>query len=192
MVKNAIILLFTFGISVGISYSSQDYADSDPTMDTMERSLEINRHERLLARIAENDAAMSGFTTDGCSGGLSIGWKRLAAMVPEFAVQHGELPPWQECCVIHDRQYHVGGAGALSANESFEQRKAADFALKACVFDTGIRRSNALQDTYGLTADEVSDLYEVISELMYRAVRIGGVPCTNQPWRWGYGWLQCR
>ena len=34
--------------------------------------------------------------------------------------------------------------------------------------------------------------YEAISELMYRAVRIGGIPCTNQPWRWGYGWQQCR
>ena len=35
------------------------------------------------------------------------------------------------------------------------------------------------------------DLYAAIAELMYRAVRIGGIPCSGLPWRWGYGWPEC-
>ena len=30
-----------------------------------------------------------------------------------------------------------------------------------------------------------------IADLMYRAVRIGGVPCTGLPWPWDYGWPEC-
>ena len=160
-------------------------------MDATEQ-LEMDRHERLLTRIEGNGSAMKDFTTDGCSGGLSIGWEQLSARFPEFAVRHGEQPPWQECCVTHDRQYHVGGVGTSSASESFERRKAADLDLEACVVDTGVRRSAALRDIYGLTEGQVRGLYEVVSELVYRAVRLGGIPCTNQPWRWGSGWPRCR
>lgn len=188
----AIIFLIILSVTGTVLFITQDYGDPDPTMDAVERSLETGRHERLLARIAESDAVMSGFTTDGCSGGLSIGWEQFAARFPEFAVRHGALPPWQACCVIHDRQYHAGSAGTSSASESFERRKQADLDLKACVVDTGVRRSAALQELYGLTETQVRDFYEAISELMYRAVRVGGIPCTDQPWRWGYGWPRCR
>jgi len=30
-----------------------------------------------------------------------------------------------------------------------------------------------------------------IAEIMYRAVRLGGAPCTTLPWRWGFGWPKC-
>ena len=190
--KIAILLFIILSVTGGVSFSTQDYGAPNATMDAVERSLETSRHERLLARIAENDTAISDFTTDGCSGGLSIGWEEFAARFPEFAARHGELPPWQECCVIHDRQYHAGSAGTLSASESFERRKQADLELKTCVVDIGVQRSAALQDIYGLTEAQVRDFYEAISELMYRAVRVGGIPCTDQPWRWGYGWPRCR
>ena len=29
------------------------------------------------------------------------------------------------------------------------------------------------------------------ADMMYRAVRIGGGPCTGLPWRWGNGWPGC-
>ncbi len=191
-VRTAILSLIALGLVAGYSFITQNQSDPDPAVDAMERSLETGKHKQLLTRIAENDAILSDFTTDGCSGGLSIGWQQFAARVPAFADQHGQLPPWQACCVIHDRQYHAGGAGLSFATESFEQRKEADLALKACVTDMGAQRSAELQSLYGLTEAEVRDLYEVISELMYRAVRIGGVPCSHQPWRWGYGWPLCR
>ena len=188
--ETVILMFLTLGAMS--SAFAQDSVAPDPTMDAMERLLEMSRHERLLTRIAENDAAMNDFTTDGCSGGLSTGWEQMSARFPEFAVEHGEQPPWQECCVTHDRHYHAGGAGTLSASESFERRKEADLDLKACVVDTGVWRSAALQDSYGLSEAQVRGLYEAVSELMYRAVRLGGIPCTNQPWRWGYGWPRCR
>ncbi len=190
--KIVILLLLILIVTGGVLFFTQDYGAPDPTMDAVERSLETSRHERLLARIAENDAVISGFTTDGCSGGLSNAWEQFSARFPELEVRHGELPPWQECCVTHDRHYHTGGAGTLSASESFERRKQADLDLKTCVVDTGVRRSAAFQDIYGLTEAQVRGLYEVVSETMYRAVRLGGIPCTSQPWRWGYGWPQCR
>ena len=190
MIKTKVILLLVLGIAADNSLSDHGQTAS-PTVDAMERSLETSRHEQLLARITKNDTVMNKFTTDGCSGGLSAGWEQMAARFPEFAVQYGTLPPWQECCVIHDQKYHVGGAGGLSATESFEQRKAADLALKACVVKTGMQRSDILRDIHGLSENEVSNLYEIVSELMYRAVRVGGIPCTDLPWRWGYGWPLC-
>ena len=37
----------------------------------------------------------------------------------------------------------------------------------------------------------VETLYAANAELMYSAVRIGGIPCSALPWRWGYGWPEC-
>jgi hypothetical protein len=191
-IKIAIILVTTLALIGAALFLTRDHGAFLPSMDTMERSLETDRHERLLTRIAESDAVISDFTTDGCSGGLSKGWEQFTVKFPEFAAQHGDLPPWQECCITHDMQYHAGSLGALSANKSFDQRKAADVALKACVIDTGMKRLAAAEEIYGLTKAEVEDIYEIISELMYRAVRVGGMPCTTQAWRWGYGWPPCR
>ena len=185
-----ILFFLTLGATSGVL--AQDPAAPSPTMDAIERQLEMRRHQRLLTRIVENDAAMNAFTTDGCSGGLSSGWEQFSARFPELAVQHGELPPWQECCVTHDRYYHAGGAGSLSASESFERRKEADLELKACVVETGVQRSADLQDLYEMTEAQVTGLYEAVSELMYRFVRLGGIPCTDLSWRWGYGWPRCR
>jgi hypothetical protein len=179
-------------VFVAVVLVAQGEGAPDPTVDTIERGLELDRHKRLIARIAETDAVLSGFTTDGCSGGLSAGWENFADRFPEFAVRHGVLPPWQECCVTHDQQYHVGSAGTVSASESFEWRKQADLDLKSCVIQMGMQRSAELQKIYGLTESQVNDFYIAISELMYRAVRVGGIPCTDQPWRWGYGWPECR
>jgi hypothetical protein len=166
--------------------------ESAEAIDTTERKLETGRHEQLLSRISEADATMNSFTTDGCSGGLSLAWEQLSDRFPEFARTHGSRPPWEECCVVHDREYHAGGAAALSATESFDQRKDADLQLKACVTQVGIERSGALENIYGLSDKQIEDLYQTIADLMYRAIRLGGIPCTNQTWRWGYGWPKCR
>lgn len=162
----------------------------DPAVEAIERQLEVGRHAPLLARIAES--RLNEFSTDGCSGGLSAGWEQIAARFPEFAENHGQEPPWQACCVDHDRAYHSGGADSASPAQSFERRKAADLELSACVVETGIARSGELAALYGLTDAQIRALYLSVSELMYRAVRLGGIPCTDLPWRWGYGWPLCR
>lgn len=164
---------------------------TSPSMDAVERELEVSRHGQLLERIAIASEGLNGFTTDGCSGGLSLAWEQFSGQFPEFADNHGNLPPWQACCVAHDRAYHGGGRDAHSASESFELRRAADLALRACVLQVGTDRSEDLRALYGLTTDQVASLYESVGDLMYRAVRLGGVPCTAEPWRWGYGWPEC-
>lgn len=89
------------------------------------------------------------FTTDGCSGGMSALWRRLFK----------KNPPWEGCCVEHDRPYWKGGAR--------EQRKDADQRLMQCVARRG---------------------HPIWAALMYAAVRVGGHPYLPLPWRWGYGY----
>jgi hypothetical protein len=168
-----------------------DQIEVDATVDAIERQLEIKRHEKLLVRIAENDTTMTDFWTDGCSGGLSAGWDYLSDQFPDVKARHGEHPPWESCCEVHDVAYHEGGLGSESAADSFDQRKAADLELLSCVTKTAEQRSDELNDLYDLSESQVALLYKSIAELMYRAVRLGGIPCTNQPWRWGYGWPNC-
>jgi hypothetical protein len=168
-----------------------DQIEVDATVDAIERQLEVTRHEKLLARIAKHDTTMTGFWTDGCSGGLSAGWEYLSEQFPDLKARHGEHPPWESCCEIHDVAYHEGGLSSESAVDSFDQRKAADLDLLSCVTKTAAQRSDELNDLYNLSASQVALVYKSIAELMYRAVRLGGIPCTNQPWRWGYGWPSC-
>ena len=67
---------------------------------------------------------------------------------------------WCHCCVVHDLAYWRGGTS--------EERLAADLALKACVLKaTGS---------------------EVLAEVMFAGVRIGGGPHLPTSYRWGYGW----
>lgn len=67
-------------------------------------------------------------------------------------------PPWNDCCVEHDRAYWQGG--------SARKRRRADAALLACVATNG---------------------HPVWAILMWAAVRIGGHPYWPTRWRWGYG-----
>jgi len=171
--------------------AAEDQIEVDATVDAIERQLEVKRHEKLLARIAEHDATMNDFWTDGCSGGLSAGWEYLSEQFPDIKARHGEHPPWEGCCEIHDVAYHEGGLSSESAADSFNQRKAADLELLSCVTRTAAQRSDKLNGLYNLSDSQVVLLYKSIAELMYRAVRLGGIPCTNHAWRWGYGWPSC-
>ena len=160
-------------------------------MDQLERQLEMHHHKELLARQAMSDSTLAAFTTDGCSGGLSIGWEYLAEQIDGIREYHGTRPPWEDCCTAHDGPYHAGAATDATAEESFAARKQADLALLACVVETGNTRTAELSSEYGVSPATVHTLYSTIAELMYRAVRVGGVPCSGLPWRWGYGWPEC-
>jgi hypothetical protein len=60
------------------------------------------------------------------------------------------------------------------------------------VREVGNSRISHLRDAYGLSKKESVAIYRHISELMFLAVRLGGVPCTGLSWRWGFGWPSCR
>ena len=152
--------------------------------------LELWRHERLQDTRATEGATLAPFTTDGCSGGMSAVWQQVARWFPEFGAAHEQAPPWEACCVTHDRAYHLGGPDPAPM-ASYQARLAADRALRACVVETGVTRSAELQLRYGMSAAQVERAYEQFGQAMFSAVRLGGAPCSGLPWRWGYGWAQC-
>ncbi|WP_373636714.1 hypothetical protein [Yoonia sp. BS5-3] len=154
------------------------------------RWLEEPGHEALMSRIAEPGSALAPFETDGCSGGLSGAWRVVSARFPAFAAAHQAAPPWESCCVTHDRAYHNAGSAA-DISASFDARLAADRALEACVMATQATRRDELAATYNLTPDQIAWAYERIAGGMFAAVRLGGRPCTGLPWRWGYGYPAC-
>lgn len=150
--------------------------------------IELAGH-RALAR-TRAAAELAPFTTDGCSGGMSSVWALVAQTFPGFRLLHGAVPPWESCCVTHDRAYHSAGPDADPV-ASFTARFAADDALRVCVTHTAQSRGAELAEAYGMSEDEVVTGYRVISEAMFSAVRAGGAPCSGLSWRWGYGYPSC-
>lgn len=157
--------------------------------DQLGRGLELKAHAALMRQVALVKAPVP-FTTDGCSGGLSATWQSVAAYWPQFANDHKEQPPFEACCVSHDRAYHEAGS-ARSASESYDARLAADRELQACVIATGDRRSAELAIRYGVAEEQVKEAYALLAGSMYYSVRFGGGPCSGLGWRWGYGFDQC-
>jgi hypothetical protein len=168
-------------------------AQEPPSLvNDLEYKIEVGRHEQLLTVQRSTASSLAPFTSDGCSGGLSSSWIMISSLFPVLAKRHGERPPWEGCCVAHDRTYHKGGVSDSDAKSSFEMRRTADDQLRACVIKVGDDRMQFLMTEYGLDADEVVWLFGSISDVMYRAVRLGGAPCTGLPWRWGFGWPPCK
>ncbi len=141
---------------------------------------------RLAVLQAQAPSPPLPFTTDGCSGGLSAGWQHLAALFPALGRRFGERPPWEACCVAHDRAYWAG-----RAEGGYALRKQADGALRQCVLAMGDARAPRLAREYGLAEADVLAAWRAAAESMYWAVRAGGQACTPFPWRWGYGWPHC-
>jgi hypothetical protein len=168
---------------------AQDAGPKSP-LGRLEYVIEIGRHEHFV-KTRSTAAKATAFVSDGCSGGLSAGWELLSAHIPAFTRAHGETPPWEECCVAHDRLYHGGGPRSGDAKASFEARRQADEELRHCVAGYGEKRKASLAASYGISEGEVVILYRAVGDIMYRAVRLGGVPCSGLPWRWGFGWPQC-
>jgi hypothetical protein len=147
---------------------------------------ELKRLERLAAVQAERGNELAKFVSDGCSGGMSKGWDILAWYFPTFEQYFGNKPPWESCCVEHDRNYWRG-----EVVDGYEKRKQADEALKNCVSNTGRQMKENISSKLGVAPENVIAVFHIIADLMYRAVRIGGIPCSAYSWRWGYGWPPC-
>jgi hypothetical protein len=152
------------------------------------RAVELPAHRVLMETI--RGAALAPFETDGCSGGMSTIWRTIAVQFPDLAEVHGALPPWEACCEVHDFTYHRAG-DATEALASFEARKQADEALRACVVETGEQELPRIAAAFGVSEDLLRQTYRGIGDAMYLAVRFGGGPCSGLPWRWGYGYSGC-
>lgn len=160
------------------------------SLETLARSLELKTHEVLLAEITKSAAPPVDFTTDGCSGGLSATWQQVAGYWPGFAARYRKTPPFEACCVIHDRAYHAI-SGAQSAVASYSARLDADQKLRQCVARYGRDDTEQLAAAYGVSQEVLRAALEHLSQAMYYAVRFGGGPCSGLSWRWGYGYPSC-
>ncbi len=152
------------------------------------RAVEMPAHRALMAQV--EDAEPSDFATDGCSGGLSSSWRLVADTFPKLADLYEAHPPWEYCCVTHDRAYHAAG-GAVRANESFDARMKADDALRSCVKAHGDAHADEYAARYDMTPAQIRSVHSITAEAMYMAVRFGGGPCSGLPWRWGFGYPGC-
>lgn len=162
----------------------------DGTLETLQRNVERPGHRGLMTVIADPETTLAPFVTDGCSGGLSATWKVVADLFPDFEDAHNREPPWQACCLAHDRLYH-GAGGATAPEASFDARLSADEALRVCVVANGKERIPDLANLYDVSAEQVRLAYGAIGDAMFNAVRFGGAPCSGLPWRWGYGYPGC-
>jgi len=175
------------GLMAGSVSAGPVWAEDDSVFG---QALELPAHRALIAKRDRPGTGLSRFETDGCSGGLSEVWRLVADQFEGFAKAYESAPPWESCCVTHDRAYH-NGVNALDARASFAARLKADRILEACVADMGITRRDELAVVYDITPDQVESAYDIIGGAMYWAVRFGGAPCTGLPWRWGFGYPDC-
>ncbi|WP_051927645.1 hypothetical protein [Ruegeria halocynthiae] len=152
------------------------------------RSIEIPAHRALIAQ--RGDVELTPFETDGCSGGLSSSWRFVARTFPSFRALYEAHPPWEYCCVTHDRAYHNAGE-TTQASDSFDARLSADDTLRACVKQHGQDHAEDYADRYDMTPDQIRAAHSLTAQAMYTAVRLGGGPCSGLPWRWGFGYPGC-
>ena len=155
-------------------------------LDAVAESLERDQLTRLAAQQNRAGIQIAAFRSDGCSGGMSQSWGFLADTLPKFAAYAGTQPPWEHCCVAHDRDYWRG-----ETQNGFKKRERSDAQLRICVNATGEQRGAEIAQTLSLPQQEIVDMINLTSQLMYQAVRLGGGPCTGFPWRWGHGWPKC-
>ena len=158
----------------------------DEKLDQIERDLEVARYQGLAQVQADPHNRLTPFVTDGCSGGLSDGWRFLAKTLPAFKRKFGDRPPYEGCCVDHDRAYWRG-----ETVDGFDKRLQADKSLRRCVVNYGKAHRDEFAREFQLAPTTIERNFHIVAALMYRAVRVGGGPCTPFPWRWGYGWPPC-
>ena len=158
---------------------------ADILTNTMQR-LEQVQMGRLAQQQNRPAVVIAPFRSDGCSGGMSHAWRQLADVLPAFGRAAGDVPPWEHCCVEHDRFYWRG-----EAHNGYAKRLQADEALRACVRQTGLDMSDELSRRLDGSPAEIEQLFNVASDMMFQAVRLGGGPCTGLAWRWGHGWPPC-
>ncbi|MFS4582017.1 hypothetical protein [Phaeobacter sp. C3_T13_0] len=152
--------------------------------------MEYAAHQGLAQEIVAANAMPVPFVTDGCSGGLSAIWRQITG---DGSLDGG--PPFEACCVAHDRLYHnAAGIGRNTRERSAatghsDVNFAAASQLARLDADRDLRRcvETRLMDQSSVAAPTAT----TVAAVMYRAVRFGGAPCSGLSWRWGYGYRPC-
>lgn len=170
--------LFLAGLLMTSLVNAQSWAEEGA------REFEELRLRQL--QTVQGDSDITAFTSDGCSGGQSKSWELLAQALPGFTSHFGDKPPWESCCVAHDKVYWRG-----STVDGYTKRKLADEELRQCVVATGVEYTPKISSQYRLPEEKVRQAFSLAADFMYQAVRLGGQPCSLLPWRWGYGWGNC-
>ena len=165
-------------------------AQEQNSPNALERSFEIQAHQKLMDIVTDETTWLTPFATDGCSGGMSEAWRVVATLFPDFRDVHGSEPPWEACCEVHDMDYFAAGE-TRTADESFSARLNADIELRECVIREGTARTDDLATIYDVEPELIHRAYQAIGSTMFRAVRLGGTPCSGLPWRWGFGYPRC-
>jgi hypothetical protein len=155
-------------------------------LEEIVEAIESRQMLRLAAQQSRHDVTINRFKSDECGGGMSSAWSYLADTVPKFTDYVGNEPPWEHCCVTHDRQYWRG-----VSDDGYAMREQSDTQLRQCVQLSGKSHSKQISAELGLAEQDIAELINLTSDLMHQAVRIGGAPCTGLPWRWGHGWPPC-
>ncbi len=176
-------LVWLSAAGVGCAQQTQGWSTA------LGRVLELPAHKRLISSILAG-AELAPFQTDGCSGGMTAGWSAAAELIPGFEERYRDHPPWEACCLTHDRQYH-SAAGALVPEQSYAARLSADEALQTCVLKQGQDDMTALTSALKVSPETIANAYTIIAQSMFNAVRLGGGPCSGLPWRWGFGYPSC-
>ena len=153
-------------------------------LDEATREFEEQRLQQL--QTVRSKSEIKAFSTDGCSGFQSQSWATLAEVLPGFEKQFGDKPPWENCCVNHDKVYWQG-----EVVDGYTKRVEADRALRQCIVDTGAEMAPLLSLEHKVSEEKLREAFSLTAEAMYKAVRLGGIPCSLLPWRWGYGWDNC-
>lgn len=178
------------GAALFLFSSASIYAQDLSVADNLQRTFEMPAHRSLVSVISDAETTLAPFESDGCSGGMSWSWRVVADAFPNFKDAQGQQPPWEECCVTHDRAYHDAN-GKTDASESFAARLEADRKLQQCVADPSESDVEAMVSRYDVSPERVRFAYGLIADSMFNAVRFGGGPCSGLPWRWGFGYPGC-
>jgi glycerophosphoryl diester phosphodiesterase len=137
-------LLLHMSPLLGFEAPSLRIESNDAKADGTNNNLELSLQQRFQDRTSSPDSVLAEFSTDGCSGGLSIDWHYFSWRAGLFRDRHATRPPWENCCVEHDRANHIGGGVGLTAAGSFSAREQADDELRACVLATAKERGDQL------------------------------------------------
>ena len=167
-----------------IDFVGTPVAIAQSLIDEGVREFESLRMRQL--QTVQSNSDIAAFISDGCSGNLSKNWELLANTFPGFKNELGDKPPWEACCVAHDKVYWRG-----STIDGYSKRLQADNELKSCIIATGIELAPELSARHSASDEKVLQAFSLSADLIYRAVRLGGQPCSLLPWRWGYGWPNC-
>ena len=158
------------GLALCLAMSvSPETSSGETVLSNAAKAFEIPFHKTLQETRMSGQGQPNTFTTDGCSGGLSDSWKLVAKTFPDFEDAHTGQPPWERCCVTHDRAYHSAGPSP-EPEDSFRARLIADRTLEACVRNTGEDRIADVAVRYNVEPEQVRQAYATISGAMLEVV----------------------